>query len=104
MPVLEIVGLCCIGGDTDVLVFVENVVLVTLSAAESVVVIVSFKGGSMLKIGNGDFGMAIGFDALNTDLTLVNVGFAIVTAIVGNGIVVVGVGVAIDTIGTGFCC
>lgn len=102
MPVLEIVGLCCIGGDTEV--FVEKLELVTLGPVESEVATVLIEGGSILKIGNGDFGMAMGFDAFKSDLTLVNVGFAIVTAIVGNGIVVVSAGAAIDTIGIDFGC
>lgn len=98
------VGLCCIGDDTEVLVFVEKLEPFTLGAVESDVVIVSFVGGSILKIGNGDFGMAIGFITFKSGLTLVNVGFAVVTATLGNGMVVTGVGVDIDTTGVGFCC
>lgn len=101
------VGLCCIGDDTDVLVFAVKLESFTLDAFESELIIMSLEGGSILKIGNGDFGMIIDFNTFNSALTLVNVGFAVVTAIVGNGngnVVVTGAGVDTDTIGIDFCC
>lgn len=100
------VGLCCIGDDTDMLVFVVKFESFTLDAFGSALVIVSFDGGSILKIGKGDFGMAIGFITFDSALILVNVGLAVVTEIIGNGNgnVVAGFGVDIDTIGIDFCC